>query len=155
MRRKRLQHAADTLCHMFCGWRLLWSYPVLERLGPGLLEINVLERACRYNGSPIPRLSIADELHAWLLRDVAAIGESAENLRSAVLKAQLSFREIDASERRTTDVHMGPDQRPLKQREYIACSIECESEILTSAKVYRSRYRDLEEWPKGWRAGNT
>ena len=25
MRRKRLQHVADTLCQMFCGWRLVNS----------------------------------------------------------------------------------------------------------------------------------
>jgi hypothetical protein len=138
---------------MFCGWRLLWSYPALERLGSGILEINVLERTCRYNEQAIPKLTIADELHAWILRDIAALGESAENLRGVVLRAKLSLRDIDAAERKTRDVHMGPDQRPLKQREYIACAIECESEIVTSAKVYRSHYLDLEEWPRGWRAG--
>lgn len=42
MRRKRLQHAADTLCHMFCGWRLVNSYQELERLGSGTLLIDAL-----------------------------------------------------------------------------------------------------------------
>ncbi len=33
MRRKRLQHDADVLCQMFCGWRLVYSYDRLLQLG--------------------------------------------------------------------------------------------------------------------------
>ena len=39
MRRKRLKHCADTLCHMFCGWRLVNSYADIESLGSGALKI--------------------------------------------------------------------------------------------------------------------
>jgi hypothetical protein len=32
MRRKRLQHLADTLCHNFCGWRAFFDYNELVKL---------------------------------------------------------------------------------------------------------------------------
>ena len=42
MRRKRLQHAADNLCQMFCGWQQASSKHRLVELGSGSLEIDVL-----------------------------------------------------------------------------------------------------------------
>ena len=83
MRRKRLQHVADTLCHMFCGWRLLFSFAKLERIGSGTLEIDVLERTCRFEGEEIERLTIADELHAWMTGDLAAHDMATSDLREA------------------------------------------------------------------------
>ena len=47
MRRKRLKHAADTLCHMFCGWWLANSYTNLETLGSGTLAIDALSAVPR------------------------------------------------------------------------------------------------------------
>ena len=74
VRRKRLQHSADTFCQMFCGWRLANSYKDLERLGSGTLSIDVLVGSCRFDGTPIEPLSIAGELHSWLCEDLAAQG---------------------------------------------------------------------------------
>lgn len=70
MRRNRLKHAAHVVCHMFCGWRLTNAFDNLKQLGSGLLVIDVLALQCRLNGEPIKVLSIADELHTWLLRDL-------------------------------------------------------------------------------------
>ncbi len=58
MRRKRLKHAADTLCNMFCGWRLANSYSDLETLGLGTLEIDALSGDARFNGSAIGPLNM-------------------------------------------------------------------------------------------------
>jgi hypothetical protein len=137
---------------MFCGWRLLFSYPDIEKRGSGVLEINVLSRSCTYDGEPIPRLTIADELHAWLVKDVAALNLSVEDLRSARLLASLTLREIPAEARRTSYKYFDSGERPSKATTYIECAIQCSSEIVTDEKVYSSAAGDFEEWPKGWRA---
>jgi hypothetical protein len=74
MRRKRLQHSADTLYQMFCGWRLANFYKDLGRLGSGMLSIDVLVDSCRFDDMPIEPLNIARELHSWLRGDLAAQG---------------------------------------------------------------------------------
>ena len=69
MRRKRLQHVADTLCHMFCGWQTFFDYNELVKLGNGKLEIDVLSGECVFNESFIDSLSIAKALQNWLKED--------------------------------------------------------------------------------------
>lgn len=55
MRRKRLQHTADTICRMFCGWRLVNCMPQLVDLGSGTIHIDVLTGSCSFDGEAIPR----------------------------------------------------------------------------------------------------
>ena len=74
MRHKRLKHSADTLCHMFCGWRLANSYFDIEKLGSGTLTIDALSGESKFNGTPIDDLNIAGELHLWLIEDCHANG---------------------------------------------------------------------------------
>lgn len=103
MRRKRLKHAADILCQMFCGWRLINCKPELVRLGSGVLEIDALSGSCLFDGRPIPELSIAVELREWLEGDLAAHNIPAEALSRARLTARLSFDEIPWGARQTNE----------------------------------------------------
>src|SRR5205085_1874444 len=89
VRRKRLQHSADTFCQMFCGWRLANSYKDLGRLGSGTLSIDVLVGSCRFDGTPIEPLNIAGELHSWLCEDLTAQGITIGALLRAGLTARL------------------------------------------------------------------
>jgi hypothetical protein len=150
MRRKRLQHAADTLCRMFCGWRLTNSYEDLARLGSGTIEIDALSAACRFEGEPIERLAIAGELSAWLREDLAAhvIPESA--ILRARLEAELRFSEIEAEKRATPDQHLEREGRPIREGRFHRVRIRCKSEVATDEAVYTSSFDDLEEWPVGW-----
>jgi hypothetical protein len=63
---KRLQHVADTMCQMFCGWRLIESNPNLVNLGSGALEIDAITGQCLFQGKSIDQLKIAEEIRAWL-----------------------------------------------------------------------------------------
>ena len=153
MRRKRLQHVADTLCHMFCGWRLINSYRDLERLGSGLLSIDALSGQCSFNGSPIEQLSIAYELSAWLREDLSAHAIPVECLRRAQLQAELGFSRIDASQRATSDQHMDRGGKPVHKGPFHRVQIHCQSEVTTDEAAYTSAFSDLEEWPLGWPAG--
>jgi hypothetical protein len=153
MRRKRLQHVADTLCHMFCGWRLINSYRELERLGSGHLSIDALSGNCSFNGSPVEPLSIAYELATWLREDLLAHGIPAESLRHAQLHAELGFSRIDASSRATNDQHIDLGGKPVRKGAFNRVQINCRSEVATDEAVYKSTLSDLEEWPVGWPAG--
>ena len=135
---------------MFCGWRLFDSYPVLEKLGSGTLTIDSLTQACSFNGQPIPSLSIARELAAWLKQDLADYSTSVNSIREAMLTVDLQFGTVPKAERRTRDAHFGPNGQHLVPPIFIACEISCRSRVATDEKVYESEYRDREEWPSGW-----
>ena len=151
MRRKRLQHAADILCYMFCGWRLNTSKPVLAQLGSGLLEIDALSGDCSFNGRSVPPLTISVELRAWLKDDLAQHQIPIDAISRANLKANLSFTEIPWSERSTLEIFFA-NERAVQTATMHRCVINCASEIVTDEKTYRSTYADVEEWPPGWPA---
>lgn len=151
MRRKRLQHAADILCHMFCGWRLHSSKPVLAKLGSGTLEIDALTGNCYFDEHPIPPLAISVELREWLSEDLKEHQIPMEVISRAKLKANLSFREIPWKEKSKREIFFANDVA-IRTASLYRCAIECESEVATDEAVYRSRHEDVEEWPPGWPA---
>lgn len=153
MRRKRLQHGADVLCQMFCGWRLINSYRDLEALGSGTLIIDALSGECAFNGKPIEELTIAGELKAWLMEDLAANSISLSDLKRAQLIAELSLSEISAHGRKTSDHHMNAQGKPVNKGLFNRLQIDCKGEIETDEKTYIASYSELEEWPRGWPAG--
>jgi hypothetical protein len=149
MRRKRLQHAADILCQMFCGWRLNNCKADLAKLGSGTLEIDALTGNCYFNERPTPELFIAIELREWLKEDLAAHKIPLESLSRGLLKAELLFSEISWGDRRTNE-HYFKEGRTVRIAKMHRCVIQCESEVATDEATYRSKYEDLEEWPVGW-----
>jgi hypothetical protein len=150
VRRKRLQHSADTFCHMFCGWRLANSYKDLERLGSGTLSIDVLAGSCRFDGVPVEPPPSAGELHSWLCEDLAAHGIPIDALLRGSLTAHLSITAVGPRQRATTVQSLGADGQPIRSGGFYRCEIECESEVATEEAVYRSRSTDAEEWPAAW-----
>ncbi len=152
MRRKRLQHVADTLCHMFCGWRLCSSYPDLEKLGSGTLSIDVLTQARTFQGQPVRRLQIAGELAAWLHKDLAANRIDISDLREADLTADLRFDTVAKDQRATRDAHFDQQGHHLVPPRFLRCRIHCRAQVSTDEATYTSEYDDLEEWPSGWPA---
>jgi hypothetical protein len=152
MKHRRLQHAADTLCHMFCGWRLINCYAALEGLGSGELQINALSRECTFNGNPIEPLSIAFELNGWLEDDVKANHIDISGLKAATLKATLSLSKISPNMRKTTDQHFDKDKHAISKGTFNRLEIDCSSSIETDEMAYTSNYQDLEEWPLNWPA---
>jgi hypothetical protein len=153
VRRKRLQHSANILCQMFCGWRLGGSYKDLERLGSGTLSIDALVGSCRFDGVPVEPPHIAGELHAWLCQDLTAQGIPIAALLRAALTARLSITAIGPRQRITL-VHFSlANGKRVRWDKFYRCVIECESEVATDEAAYRSRLADVEEWPAGWPGG--
>ena len=91
MRRKRLQRTADTMCQMFCGWRLIGSKPNLLKLGSGTLEIDALTGQCVFQGKATGQITIAEELRAWLQQDLLTNKIPIAALTGAQLAVKLSF----------------------------------------------------------------
>jgi hypothetical protein len=152
MRRKRLQHAADTLCQMFCGWRLVNSYRDLERLGTGHLTIDALSARCLFDGKPIEDLSIAHELCEWLREDLSAHSIPASEVLRAELHAELVLSRINSPQRSTVEQHIDRRGKPIRTGQFHRLRIECNSEVATNQVTYTGSRSDVAEWPIGWPA---
>ena len=150
MRRKRLQHAADNLCQMLCGWRLANSYADLQRLGSGTLTIDVLTAASRFNGQPVPDLSIAGELQAWFNAELARERINREEIVEATVIADLVLSPIERRQRRTRSQYFEPSGRHANPGAFWALDLRCSSQIRTDEKLYAGASVDREEWPDGW-----
>jgi hypothetical protein len=146
MKRKRLQHVADNICQIFCGWQLTFDYEELARLGSGTVTIDLKNERCKFNGQPIHNLKIAGAIGAWLVRDLTDNGILADHIQAIVLEAKLQQKLIPDAECKS-DVLWGGGTHEY----YIACQIECESRVVTDERTYSCNYRDYEEWPEDLR----
>jgi len=151
MRRKRLQHVADILCHMFCGWRQAYSKHALVALGNGQLEVDILTGKCRFEGKEIPPLPIVAELRGWMDAELIAHNIPATGILSASLRVALSFSEIPWAEKSTTSEYFAHGE-PIRSGILHACRVQCESLVATEERGYIGKYADYEEWPVGWPA---
>lgn len=148
MRRKRLQHVADTMCQMFCGWRLVESKPSLVNLGSGTLEIDAITGQCLFQGKNIGPLTIAEEIRAWLEQDLATNRIPISALASAHLKVKLSFSVVPWNA--TTKEIFYSDGKAVRTEEMNRCVVECDSKITTGEIVYSSQLADAQEWLLDW-----
>ena len=153
MHRKRLQHVADTLCQMFCGWRLIGSKPNLVNLGSGTLEIDAITGQYFFQSKTIGLLSIAEEIRAWLQQDLATNKISIAVLTGAHLTVKLSFSVVPWSEP-TRDIFYS-DGKAVRTERMNRCIMECDSNVTTNEAAYRSKLVEVQEWPLGWPANTS
>lgn len=150
MRRKRLNHAADSLCAIFCGWRLMNSYPEIQALGSGTLKIDALTLACQFDGVSIEPLSIAHELQAWLAADLLKHNIPITALEEAVLCVSMDLQCSPAPTRPRGSFYIGKNGMPIEKGDLFRLTAQCKSSIKTDETFYEAQ-RDLhEQWPVGW-----
>jgi hypothetical protein len=147
-RKKRLQHVADTMCQMFCGWRLIGSKPSLVNLGSGTLEIDAITGQCLFQGKNIGPLTIAEEIRVWMEQDLATNRIPIADLTGAHLKVKLSFSV--APRNATTKEIFYSDGKVVRTEEINRCVMECDSKIATDETVYSSQLVETQEWPLDW-----
>jgi hypothetical protein len=149
MRRKRLNHAAETMCAMFCGWRLMNSYEELSSLGSGKLEIDALHLKASFNGLETEALSIAHELHIWLKNDLQANNIPSDALYEAKLAIELEITRVPATKSQRS-FYIGGDGMPIRKGEFFKHIAQCKSTIKTDDAVYESERTHYEQWPVRW-----
>jgi len=140
MRRKRLQHVAQNLGQMFCGWQLFQDWSRLSSLGAGIIEMDFRTGLCTHNGVTIPPLTMMEVLGHWLNDDLKSQGLSLESLETATLKVEFSTERHTGQ--RVENVRWG---RPT--RDYVGCKLSCIGSVSTDECVYTATYEDYEEWP--------
>jgi hypothetical protein len=148
MRKKRLQHVADTMCQMFCGWRLIGSKPNLLNLGSGTLEIDAITGHCLFQGKTIGQLTIAEEIRAWLQQDLTTNKIPIAALTGAHLAVKLSFSVVPWKEPTREIYHS--DGGAVRTEKMNRCIMECDSNVSTDEAFYRSKLMEVQEWPIGW-----
>lgn len=146
VQRKRLQHHADTLCHMFCGWQLGPDYKALTGMGSGALTIEVLQGTCMHNGADVEPLKMVEVLRTWLVEDLERHDIPVDSILKATLTVEFQ-----------TDRHVGQRDKSTQwarpTKEFISCELRCSSQVVTEGKTYTSAFTDHEEWPSdfgGW-----
>jgi hypothetical protein len=149
MKIKRLNHAAQNICQIFCGWRLNRSLQRIAELGSGVLDIDVLSGQCTFNESPIESLPIAKEIRGWFLDDLNQSGIPVSGIRSACLRAELQLSRIPWNQggeiffKGNTAVVTPQTNR---------CQMHCMGVITTDAKQFQGTYNADRKWPLGWPA---
>jgi hypothetical protein len=149
MRKKRLQCMAETVCQMFCGWRLTGSKPMLVELGSGTIGIDMLTGRCTFHNKPTPLLPIASELLIWTRQELISRDIPISKILFARLAAKLSFSQVRWN-LRTTEILWADNGDPGSTNMH-QCTFDCESEIATDADVYHSTLREVQEWLPGVR----
>jgi hypothetical protein len=149
MRRKRLNHCADIVCDMFCGWRLMNSYEDLVRLGSGPLVINLLTDDCIFNGQPTHTLTIACELSTWFREDLAKHRIPLAAITEAKLDAELKMETRSAVASRGS-YYIGKDGKPIEKGDFHTLAARLHSTIATDEASYERSRSHYESWPVGW-----
>jgi hypothetical protein len=147
MKHHRLKHAANTLCHMFGGWRLANSQKEVERLGSGVLAIEVITAACKFNGSSVEPLTIAQEMQAWFLRDLELHHIPVKQILTAVLEANM---EVAIGNNPRRDFFFTKDGKSIKSGPFVRLHARCRCEIATDETSYVSEHEFSDAWPLGW-----
>jgi hypothetical protein len=114
------------------------------------LEIDALTADCKFNGQAVEQLSIAWELHRWLLDDLAGQGLPVGSIQSARLQARLELTEIPPQARATNAMHLASDGKLATAATLHRCAILCHSDLTTDEGTYSASFQDVEEWPVGW-----
>jgi hypothetical protein len=150
MRRKRLNHAADTFCQIFRGWRLSNSLHTLVKLGSGTLIINAKDGTCTIDGASIETLPIASEVNGWFTEDLAKHRIPETAISVARLTVQLGLSTIQGKQRSNPVQHIAPDGKPIREGKFYRLSMQCNSEIATDEATYSAAVSDTVEWPENW-----
>jgi hypothetical protein len=135
---------------MFCGWRLMNSYSELQALGAGLLEIDVLIPACHFNGERVDTLSIAHELHLWLLRDLQKHNIHIASLEEAALAVKIDLTRSPSSKNPRGNFYIGKDGMPITKGEFFKLEAKCKSNVRTKEATYGFERTHHEQWPVTW-----
>ncbi|MFB3896754.1 MAG: hypothetical protein ACE14V_10675 [bacterium] len=151
MKRKRLQHMADTLCHKFCGTDIFFDYNTLLSLGNGEIKIDVRSGKCFFNHEPIRQLSVVKSLTSWMNTDCITNHIDLNLIFQAELTIMLEFSIISWSKRKFSRTEEFFYQgKPYKTKKMNKCKFICESIIRTDEKVYSSTFKKIREWPQRW-----
>jgi hypothetical protein len=149
MKLKRLNHAAQNICQIFCGWRLNLSLQRLAELGSGVLDIDVLSGQCAFNGSPIEPLPIAEEIHGWFLDDLNQSGIPVLSIHSASFRAELQLSRIPWN---PGGERFFKGNSAVVTPEMNTCQMHCTGVITTDEKQYQGTYNGDRKWPINWPA---
>jgi hypothetical protein len=133
---------------MFSGWRLIESKPNLLKLGSGTLEIDAITGQCVFQGKPTYKLTIAEEIRAWLQKDLATNKIPIAALTGAHDDVRLSFSVVPWNEAIREIFYA--DGKAIRTEKMNRCVMECNSNVTTDDSVYRSKLMEVQEWPLDW-----
>src|SRR4051812_15732759 len=94
MKLNRLQHNADNLCQIFCGWQLMSDWKTLTNLKSGTIQMDLLKDCCLHNGKEIPKLMMNCILGSWLREDLGKNKIPIKIIHEAFLTIEFDTEEI-------------------------------------------------------------
>jgi len=118
------------------------------KLGSGTLELDAMTGQCLFQGKTIGRLTIAEEIRAWLQQDLATNRIPVAALTGAHLTVKLSFSVVPWNEPAKEIFYS--DGKAVRTEKMNRCIVECDSNVTTDDAVYRSELTGVQEWPLGW-----
>ncbi|MDJ1498543.1 hypothetical protein QNI19_36745 [Cytophagaceae bacterium DM2B3-1] len=119
MKKKRLQHQANVICEMFCGWRLEEDCQILLELGKGKLDCDILSQKAFCDGVA-SELQIVKAIYQWLQADWLQNGFDQQLIQEVRLAVDFQ----------------GAKQQNIYKQEVVHFIINCKSEIRLNDHVY-------------------
>ncbi|MFA5260882.1 MAG: hypothetical protein WC450_06615 [Candidatus Omnitrophota bacterium] len=143
MKRKRFNHQVETLCQIFCGWRLVNSHEALTKLGSGEIRIDLLKKQAFFNEQLLNEFNIAEEMYTWFYKDLSQHNIDIRFIKEASFTATLCIKALQGK-RQSKEIWT------TQIKEYISCTISCKCVLFTDEAEYSHSLKDIDEWPNGW-----
>lgn len=149
MKNRKLKNTANTICQMFCGWRIFNSTFVLNSLGSGILSYDLLQDTCYFNNNKIELMPICFELKSFLSEDLNRMNIEITQLSEVILTAKIIQTIIDAKERKTISTSL-KNNKPINKGKFYQYYFDCKCIIATTDRNYEGLFYKIEEWPDNW-----
>ena len=131
MRRKILQHIANTLCPMLVGWRMYEDLEILSDLPSGTIEFDLLQAEAIHSQQGKIRLQITNELQSWMLNQFKENKIEIEKIQKVSLLAYMDTDKIKTDKKSIVSFHWSVN-----------------SEIATDEKNYKGYLKEAHQWHK-------
>jgi hypothetical protein len=135
-----LNQTARDLISQFSEFELIHDWPVLTRLGSGVLWIDLATGQTHHNGRQVEPLHIASALQSWLRESLAGAHLSKTGTQDATFTARLTV------EHYTGQKELG-SRWTGDPKEFVGCRAEVRCRLALDGVIAEATATERMEWP--------
>jgi hypothetical protein len=137
---EHLKQTARDLVHQFSEFELIHDWPVLSRLGSGVLWIDLATGQTHHDGKRVEPLALAGVLQSWLRESLAGAQLSKTATKDAAITVRLTVEHY--SGQRDLDSRWTGD--PTR---FVGCWAEIRCRLAVDDVIAEAKRTERMEWP--------